>query len=55
MPLLLLLTYLARMLYNSHNLFFFFFLTDIFKEKVVNTEKVLNQVKETQSLGGGFS
>lgn len=54
MPLLLLLTYTATMLYNSHNLFFFF-LTNIFQEKAVNTEKVLNQVKETQSLGVGFS
>ena len=36
-------------------IFSFFFLTNTFKEKVVNTEKVLNQVKETQPLGVGFS
>lgn len=42
------------MLYNSHNLFFFF-LTNTFKEKAVDTEEVLNQAKETQSLGVGFS
>ena len=41
------------MLCNSHNIFFF--LTNTFKEKAVDTEEVLNQVEETQSLGMGFS